>query len=248
MKIIQKIKRTTAALLCNGLTGSIIGAVYSNKIPYRSIYINTSNPAIPKRVNSLLLLNLYEKAEALFINKYLDKSIPVLELGGSIGVIASLIGYYKPKHQVCVEANPDLIPIIKDNLDLNDVSNIDIINMAVSIDNLGVEFSLNSDNLVGNIFDSTAKKIKIPSITLRELVDKYKWASFQLISDIEGAEVFFIKELHRIPECKRIIIETHDIVYENYQYTPEVIKEIILAQGYELINYNGPVFVFERKN
>jgi len=66
---------------------------------------------IPWDIYKQLLRGQYEKAEQQLIAKHLNPQVPVLELGGSIGVVSAYIGFIlePPTPHIIVEANPKLI-------------------------------------------------------------------------------------------------------------------------------------------
>jgi FkbM family methyltransferase len=87
-------------------------------------------------------LGIVESAELRFVQKYVPTNSTILELGSSIGVVASFLAAYKnPKRMILVEAYPDLIPLLKDNLTLNNATNFKILNAAISSTKKDLYFS-----------------------------------------------------------------------------------------------------------
>src|SRR5262249_49486186 len=64
-----------------------------------------SHRAIPTASKSLFLLGGYERAERDILKAYLDRSRPVVELGGSVGVVACVTNKLlrNPREHVVVE-------------------------------------------------------------------------------------------------------------------------------------------------
>jgi hypothetical protein len=71
---------------------------------------------------------------------------------------------------------------------------------------------------------------------------------FALVSDIEGAEAgMFIEEDTSLDECKQIIIEVHDTIYNDKKLGRKEVVEKIKSNGFEVTDEYGPVFCFENK-
>ena len=70
----------------------------------------------------LVPLGRYERPERELLRTYIEPARPVIELGGGLGVIASLINrrLHDPERHVVVEANPSLLPVIDANRRRND--------------------------------------------------------------------------------------------------------------------------------
>ena len=67
---------------------------------------------------SLIFWGFYESAELRLIRKHLPATLDVVELGGSLGVVAAHIGQrLEPGRQlISVEANPALIEALRTNI------------------------------------------------------------------------------------------------------------------------------------
>ena len=85
-----------ARVLCNG------------QIANRGRVIDTNDFAVSAWVRTLVFWGIYETAELRLIERHLPRDIDVIELGGSIGVIAAQIaGHLIPGTRlISVEANP----------------------------------------------------------------------------------------------------------------------------------------------
>ncbi|HET9480056.1 MAG TPA: hypothetical protein VFO72_11955, partial [Pyrinomonadaceae bacterium] len=78
----------------------------------------TIDPAVvPANVTYLLLTNQYEQPEREALNRFLDRDVPVVELGACAGVISCLTNrrLTDPKRHVVVEANPAMQPVLEEN-------------------------------------------------------------------------------------------------------------------------------------
>src|SRR4051812_39365118 len=89
--------------------GSLV-VLTGNAVRVDSCTFLVSHPAIRTASKSLFLLGGYERAERDLLKAYLDRSLAVIELGGSVGVVACVTNKLlrDPLKHVVVEANPDL--------------------------------------------------------------------------------------------------------------------------------------------
>jgi tRNA G37 N-methylase Trm5 len=92
-------------------------------INLNGIHIKADFPCISEYMKSRLAEGRYEIAETKLIPEMLQNGDSVLEVGGGIGYLSSLV--FKTGNcsdLVVIEANPDLIPVIHANHLLNGVS------------------------------------------------------------------------------------------------------------------------------
>jgi len=191
-----------------GFIFDICGGIYK---------VNGCSFRIPKNLTSMqfrasFFLKDYEKEEIYFVQKYVKNSDSVLELGACLGILSCLTNIRlddNEKH-VVVEANPYLINTINENK-IKNKCGYNILNLAVS--NLpSVEFFINKTHVTGSsLLSSQAMKVKVPGISLSELVAKYGPFNV-LIIDIEGSEVDILRERLPCEEISTIIIEIHDSI------------------------------------
>lgn len=176
---------------------------------------NLDNPLFDTIVKSSFLQGTYEKDERKIIRRFLNPSLPVIELGASIGVVSCVTNKIlkNSKDHVVVEANSNLIPILQKNRDLNNCS-FKIINKASGYGATEVTFYVNEKFLSGSMQRATTKSISIPTITLAEIFKDYNFKYANLICDIEGGELDLItheKEL-LAERVFQIILEVHPSV------------------------------------
>ncbi len=121
--------------------------------------IETSSPLVVPRIKAKLFLRGYEPVEINFVKKYLHPDRDVIDLGSSLGVVASHIGrkLHAGQHVICVEANPQLLDIIRANVSRNAPHvQLEIVSGAVDYppdQRPLVELALGFDNLVAHIVD-----------------------------------------------------------------------------------------------
>src|SRR5881396_635135 len=93
-----------------------------NRVHIDGCRFSVNSFAIKTEIKSRFLLGTYEEAERNAIRRFLDPSLPVVEFGASVGVIACLTNHMlkDPRRHVVVEANPALLPLLKANCERND--------------------------------------------------------------------------------------------------------------------------------
>ena len=227
-------------------TGKIISLVFSNKIPFHNLVIDISNSVIRKRIAASLYFKTYESAEVRFISKYLkDYEGTIVELGSSIGVVSSTLAKANPKASLfSFEADSRFIPIIENNFKINNIKNANCFNEIIGAD--GYEFIPGEDNTMGKISKTNSESNKMSSLS--QLIQKYNFSDFVLVSDIEGAEYFVLNEeaslFNSIP---LLIIELHPIEIENTLISVEDLKSKIQELGYEILEQYGSNVVAKKR-
>jgi FkbM family methyltransferase len=173
---------------------------------------------IPDSFTKLFLLDgRYELPERRAIKRHLKRDLPVIELGGALGVVACITNKLlaHPTDHVVVEANPLAIR----QLTLNKASNhceFEIVNCALAygVDSVTfcptVDLASNSIESDGSGLDSTEHSVTVPTIQLGRLVREHGFSRFSLVCDIEGKEYDLIcHELEILKKADVIILETH---------------------------------------
>jgi len=165
-------------------------------------------------IRNLLTTGVFEKPEREAIRRYLDRSLPVVELGGSIGVVACTTNrrLRRPEQHVVVEANPTLIPLLEANRERNK-SGFQVVHRAVGYESECVEMHLaETDPLAGSAHTSGGRTEQVRAITLESITSQYQFDKFTLVCDIEGTEFDLIQKdaetlSQRVP---LMIVEIHE--------------------------------------
>ena len=137
-----------------------------------------------------------------------NESPIIIDCGANIGVSCLYFKKLYPKSRIiAIEADNKIVEILKKNFEINGYQDIDVINKAVWKDNDGVEFS--SDGADGGSIVNLVNKNFIPSIRLKEILNKYPKIDFLKI-DIEGAETDVIVDCNEsLLVADRIFVEYH---------------------------------------
>lgn len=206
--------------------------------------ISADSPLVSHLTVALIFFNKYEKDELELCSKYLNFDSNIIELGTSIGVVASHIKErLKGGKMICVEANPPLHSLIERTFSINDFNNITLLNVAVSDSKEPVYFSNRGSNELGKIAEHAA--LKVNTLALEDIISQHSIGKFDLVSDIEGAEASFILS-GGLENCEFAIIELHQVKWNGTSYAIEELKELIVQQGFEVVAQRNCTFAFRR--
>ncbi|CUH77022.1 FkbM family methyltransferase [Tropicibacter naphthalenivorans] len=170
----------------------------------RSPYIMSRGMRIPKhpqitrgRVRGALRDDLYERKECDAVMRVVQPGDRVLELGGGLGYMSTLLSVKKGVSRVIsYEANPALIPYIRQVHEANGVTNVEVRNALLSPQaGEPVPFYVRR-NFLGSSMDREAD---VNSITAEHMIERHALAPVLqelcpdvLVCDIEGAEADLI--------------------------------------------------------
>ncbi len=74
----------------NWFVGRLV-ELFGNRVKAHGVMISVDNPLVTTRQKSTLFFGIYETPEFELSRRYLDFSLPTIELGGSIGGVACAI-------------------------------------------------------------------------------------------------------------------------------------------------------------
>lgn len=132
----------------------------------------------------------------------------IYDCGANVGVS---ILYYKKLYPKAIikafEPDPKVIHCLKENLKQNAVSDVELFEKAVWINNNGVSFG--SEGADGGSVFFEANKISLPSIRLKELLEKESRIDL-LKMDIEGAELDVLLDCkNELKKIDYLFVEYH---------------------------------------
>jgi len=174
--------------------------------------------SIPDSLTKLFLLDgRYELPERRAVKQHLRRDLPVIELGGALGVVACVTNKLlsDPTAHVVVEANPLAIPPLTLNKETNHCA-FEIVNRAIAYDVDAVTFSPTVD-LASNSIESdgtqlygTEQPVTVKALQLSSLVAEHGFGRFSLVCDIEGKEYDLVcHEIEVLKKADVIVMETH---------------------------------------
>ena len=197
----------------DALLGRVV-ELTGNRVRLEECRFSVDHPAIPTWRKSLFLFNRYEIEERRAIARVLDPELPVVEFGGSIGVVACITNrrLRHPGQHVVVEANGDLIPLLEQNRRRNR-ARFTVLHKAVAYGTPDVLFHVD-EFLSGRVQGGSGRAVRVPTVSLREILDGFGFARCTLICDIEGEEIQLVGRekdvLH--DRVATLIIEMHPAV------------------------------------
>ncbi|WP_146589034.1 FkbM family methyltransferase [Puniceibacterium confluentis] len=186
----------------------------------RDPYLHSRGMKIPKhpdittgRVRGALKADTYERKECDAVLRMVRAGDTVLELGGGIGYMSTLIATHKKVRAVhCYEANPTLIPYIHSVHAANGVDNVTVHNALLSPGpGQPLPFYIRK-NFLGSSMDRDAD---VESIIATEMVEQRDINAVLsdlkpdvLVCDIEGAEAQLLPAADL--SCLRVaVVELH---------------------------------------
>ena len=255
----NKFKKIVFNILCNNVSGSVIKAIFKDRIPdirWANYKFDTTGSGMRNSIVASIFWGFYEGAEIRFVEKYFSGDTDVIELGASSGIISAhiLSKMKQDKTLVSVEANSRLSGIWKVNSGRHNVHSARafLMNNAIHYDSKNVLFGI-SDNTTEsrliNDAEQAGKTENIPAIKLHTVVDEYKMNDYSLFCDIEGAEVeILLNDKYALSKCKNIFIELHEAFYKQQLYSVNTLKAMIIDSGFELVDQYGHVYFFTHPN
>lgn len=199
-----------------------VGSVVA-QFKIKGIKIRIPDTYLTPQLSKALESGNYEWNEFAAIGRHLVKGDRVLDIGAGAGFIstraAHIIG---ADNVISVEASPEMLPIIRRNLNLNAVGGVELVHGAVVPDSFerdNVAFKIEKGFWASHIKPmetDTGDSIFVPALHFTKLLEKYKPSV--VVLDIEGGEVDICQQ--EWPPCVRLLImEIH-----TGRYPPSTVK------------------------
>jgi FkbM family methyltransferase len=197
-------------------------------------------------LRDLLATGLFESPERNIVRRYLDRSSPVIEFGGCIGVVACTTNLLliRPRHHVVVEANPALVRIIEENRDRNGCD-FTLIHAAVGYGRKMAQLRFSEVNpLESGAYCETGAAVDVATISLREIVTRHGFQRCSLICDIEGSEFDLIQQEADVlgERVAMLVMELHQRLL-GAQRT-QTILDTLQKEGFRLLDRVHETCVF----
>ena len=181
----------------------------------QGVKLNVDNPLVTTRHKGSMFFGIYENAERELATTYLDRALPAVEIGGSIGGVSCIVNrmLHRPEDHVVLECNPILLPTLRLNRDLNR-ARFAIEEAALAYDAETVSFAVSDHFMLGGRMGQTGSEVVVPSTTLSKVFARYGFDTINLISDCEGAEAELVENEAELLQSrvKWLIVETHPAI------------------------------------
>ena len=211
---------------------------------------------IPFSIKRQLMERRYEEPERRLVERFLDPALPLVEVGGSLGVLSAYIGrrLLPEAPYLVVEANSRIVETCRANARTGrgPDGRLTVMNCALAYGASEVSFPV-SDNIHGNRLGSVSgarpQMITVPAHTLadlRRLLDQ-RPGPFSLVMDIEGYEYdVFGNDGATLKDCALAIVETHPPLFAERGKTLEDFLDLVRGNGFEILARDGASFAFGR--
>lgn len=178
---------------------------------------------VPSTDDNLTTLNIlvgqgtYEDDLTKYFMKNIKPAMTCVDVGCNIGYFSLLMGMkvdiYKGGKVFCFEANPNLIPIIKSNMNMHYFSHCKVINALIGSNNDEIIFNVNREfsgnSSINNVGNQKTEQIKMKTTRLDDYYDEFGIVDYMKI-DIEGSEYDAFLGAEKLIKNKRI----RNIIFE----------------------------------
>lgn len=212
--------------------------------------ISLDCPLLSRGHKSTIAFGYHEMPERKLVKNYLPRTLPVVELGGGLGVVSCLTNRMlsDPSKHVVLEANPAMLPVLERNRAMNNCK-FEIVHKAIAYGSSEVSITLDGEFVGSKVGEGAVgnESVVVPATTLSRICERFEGDEFALVSDVEGMECEIVEneaELLR-ESCRVIVMETHE------RYVGAAKHAAMLASlkkiGFTIRDEEANVFAFERK-
>lgn len=227
--------------------------ITGNKATLDGLVFDLSAPAIRTDLKSYFRRGEYEAGERRLAIKYLPRDVPLIELGGCVGVVSCLINrhLHNPSQHWVLEANPAMIAPLQVNRDRNRAS-FQVVNAALAYAGQFVDFEVSDAFVASRVSrstpNSTTSTIRIPATTLQALASELCLDTFNILCDIEGIECELIANEALVLKTKVrwIVMEEHPRVVGNQAFLE--MHEALRSAGFAPIETCGDVVAYRNSH
>jgi FkbM family methyltransferase len=240
-------------IVASDAAGRLIGALTAKRIRHHGLWFDTRSKDFTPTVRAQMFWGGYESAETRMIHNFLQDSSTVIELGSSLGITAAHIAavMHHGDRLICVEANPRLLPGLRTRLSRAAANlRVDVIHAAVT-EHCGTTTLTIAPQTVSSRLTATPRPqeptVSVPAITLKEILRLTGVTEFDLVSDIEGSEAYFmLQDTDALSTCRRAVIELHDTTLRGRTVSVFDLMNAATTAGFKTVSRHGPVIALAR--
>src|SRR4030095_11253575 len=192
--------------------------IRGNTVEIDGCAFSLDSPVITTASKGKFMFDRYERPERNALQSFVDPDLPVIELGGSIGVVSCLTNRLlnNPKNHVVVEANPNLVPLLIENRDRNKCQ-FSVLPRVVGYGADHITFYTDNNNFVVSSAVQTERCDQleahdIRTINVDAILDENNFERCTLICDIEGGESDLLQNEAEVLKNRvsTLILEVHE--------------------------------------
>lgn len=232
--------------------------ILAHRLRHRGRFYFAGRPVrLPPRtklgIRHAIATGSYEDAERDLIGQYLQSDLPVIELGGCLGLVSRVISEkleLEVDHLI-VEANPALLDYCRWNAETERRRpKTSVVHKAIAYGDQVVRFhaSANAHNSRLSEEGSKSGTIDVPAITLAGLVEMIgDPQAYTLVSDVEGAEFdIFEHDGEALKSCALALVEVHPAVFEKRGQSLDAFLDLVAGCGMKFVDHVEDVYAFAR--
>jgi FkbM family methyltransferase len=219
-------------------------------VVHDGVRLRVDHPHFDDQVRSWLVRGEYETPEARLVEKHLaGRDVDVVELGGGMGYVSCRIDRLlaPDRTHVVVEADRDVRPVLRETRAANG-ADFTIHPTAYAPHGGRVTF-YRQDRFTRNSIRAeraSADTDSVPAVSLATLLAAHPFDRVALVADVEGAEHDLLAHEGAVlrAQVDLLIVEFHTVG----AHTPETGCERLAELGFELVDRDNDVYVFEKQS
>ncbi|MFO7782815.1 MAG: FkbM family methyltransferase [Spirochaetia bacterium] len=208
----------------------------------------TEGPWLTEAIRTSIERGRYEAREAQVISRLLTRGQTVMEVGGGIGFLSAYCAKVAGAGRVVTyEANPELIPVIKQVHALNGVD-AEVRDSVLAEHDGETQLHIapafwSSSTIEGSGVAKAGHSIRVKTERIDRALDDVK--PDILIVDIEGGEQLFFNSIHSL-SAKSVVIELHPKQLHPHAINAIFFRMFELGYTYDCAHSQGPVVALTR--
>ncbi|MDD9921073.1 MAG: FkbM family methyltransferase [Boseongicola sp.] len=221
---------------------------YDEVIDSRGLSVPFVPSIITPRIERPLRNGRYEIGERMFLEGLVREDDRVLDLGAGLGLVAATAAKLAPNGAVLsIEAQPDLLALIRETWTLNEVENAALRHgMIMPDDGPAATFFVRADFWASSFEPESRpyiREVEVPQIGLKRIIADFE--PTVICCDVEGGEIGLFDAVD-LSGVRAIVIETHPKAYG--EPARDALLEILKSKGFVAHPQSRPstVYVFER--
>jgi FkbM family methyltransferase len=241
-----------AAWVVNSTTGRLADRLLTDTVKSHGVEVDLPRDVVQSAERLRVRLGMYESAELRLLEKHLPSNIDIVELGSSSGISASHIARrLSAGHRlICVEPDPSLLRVCRANVERH-ASHLswDVVWGAIDGDARSHEtrFVVGHSSVTGRLATSHEAAIKVPRLSLSQLLSTHGIGRFGLVMDIEGAEASLLwNDNDALVSCSFVMTELHGWRCAQRLGSTEELRDRFWELGFRERDRDGNAYVYVR--